>query len=399
MPESESDNDSDNSSNSNMMNDKKKKKKKNKKKGERGRSKSPSGRDRARSRSGSRGRRGGSASKKGKNENPMKWTKEELLDKVKKIGKFTLDDITGAGKLDIIGKRILVEEQIVLKELCRRFTEIQTISIKKNFLNDSTFAALSDSFIDLRHLKMLTLSDNILTIESVQILIDKFSKLSRKVEHLDIRNNNITGVEGLEMMAKLYKAFPFILTLNGIKVLSIKRDKDDNTILDCNNCRLKYTDLIIVVKLLQECPHIDTVILSNNLIDSKGGLYLCEQFKDKLYNVSKIDISFNPLTEEDKTNTVIEHFMQMLRLATHITEFKCDGNKLYTQDIKNRIDRSCSVNRAGKLSKTPNFFSQWITQKLEASSKELPTNIYKDIETGTHIILFIKLSCIIIIIY
>lgn len=353
-----------------------------------GRSKSPSGRDRARSRSGSRSRRGGSASKTGKNENPTKWTKEELLDKVKRIGKFTLDDSTGAGTLDIVGKRILVEEQIVLKELFRRYTEIQSVSIKKNFLNDSTFITLSECLIDLRHLKTLNLCDNILTIESVQILINKFSKLSRKLDHLDIRNNNITGVDGLEMMAKLYKAFPFILTLNGIKILSTKRDKD-NSILDCNNCRLKYTDVIIVTKLLQETPHINTVILSNNLIDSKGGLFLCEQFKDKLYHVTNIDISFNPLTEEDKTNIVIEHFLQLLRQATHITEFKCDGNKLYTQDIKDRIDRSCSVNRAGKLSKKPNFFSQWITERLEATSKELPTNKYKDIETGTKINIFL----------
>jgi hypothetical protein len=56
--------------------------------------------------------------------------------------------------------------------------------------------------------------------------------------------------------------------------------------------------------------------------------------------------------------------------------------------MKDRIDRSCSVNRAGKLSKTPNFFSQWITQKLEASSKELPTNKYKDIETGNNDLIF-----------
>ena len=380
MVESDTDNDSDNSST--IVDGSKKKKKKNKKKkGERGRSKSPSSKGGGRSRSGSRGRRSKSPSKRGKNDNPIKWSKEELLDKVKRIGKFNLDDRTGAGTLDIIGKRILVEEQVVLKELCRRYTEIQTISIKKNFLNDSTFLILSESLIDLRHLRSLTISDNILTVDSIQILIDKYSKLSRKVEHLDIRNNNITGIDGLDMMAKLYKAFPFVLTLNGIKVLSSKRDQANN-ILDCNNCRLKYTDMIIVTKLLHECPHIDTVILSNNLIDSKGGLFLCEQFKERLYNVTKIDISFNPLTDEDKTNIVIENFMQMLRIVTHITEFKCDGNKLYTQQLKDRIDRSCSVNRVGRLSQKPNFFTHWITDRLEASSKELPTNKYKDIETG-----------------
>jgi hypothetical protein len=383
MPDTDTDNDSDNSITSTTIDNKTKKKKGKKKKGDRGRSKSPSSRTNGRSRSGSRGRRSKSPSKKGKNENPIKWTKEELLDKVKRIGKFHLDDSTGAGTLDIVGKRILIEEQIVLKELCRRYTEIQSISIKKNFLNDSTFLILTDTLIDLRHLKTLIISDNILTIDSIQLLIDKYSKLTRKVEHLDIRNNNITNIDGLDMMAKLYKAFPFILTLNGIKILNTKRDQS-NSILDCNNCRLKNTDLIIVTKLLQECHHIDTVILSNNLIDSKGGIFLCQQFQEKLYHVAKIDISFNPLTDEDKTNIVIEYFMNMLRLVSHITEFKCDGNKLYTQQYKDRIDISCSVNRVGKLSTKPNFFSHWITERLEASSKELPTNKYKDIETGTH---------------
>ena len=289
------------------------------------------------------------------------------------------------GTLDIVGKRILPEELIVLKELCRRYTEIQSISIRKNFLNDATFATLSDSFTDLRHLRSLTMSDNILTIESIDVLISKFGKLTRKLENLDIRNNNITGLEGLEMMAKLYKSFPFVLTLNGIKVLSTKRETH-STVLDCNNCRLKYTDLIMVSKLLQECQHIDTIILSNNLIDSKGGLYLCDQIQNLLMNIRKIDISFNPLTEDDKTNTVIEHFMEMLRRATHITEFKCDGNKLYTKDFKDRIDRSCSVNRARILARTPNFFSNWIADSLVNSAPPLPINKYKDIETGINIL-------------
>lgn len=272
---------------------------------------------------------------------------------------------------------------MVLKELCRRFTEIQSISIRKNFLNDATFLMLSDSFTDLRHLKTLTMSDNILTIESIDVLINKFSKLTRKLENLDIRNNNITGLEGLDMMAKLYRSFPFILTLNGIKILNSKRDQE-NKVLDCNNCRLKYTDLIVVSKLLQECPHVDTVVLSNNLIDSKGGLYLCDQFQNQLMNIEKIDLSFNPLTEDDKTNTVIEHFMEMLRRATHITEFKCDGNKLYTKEFKDRIDRSCSVNRARKLARTPNFFAHWISNKLKNCAPPLPINKYKDIETGMY---------------
>lgn len=75
---------------------------------------------------------------------PADWSKEDLMDKVKKFATFTMDKKLGAASLVIAEKKILDESMKVLTELFNRNTEIQTIVITKCFLVDDTFTQLME---------------------------------------------------------------------------------------------------------------------------------------------------------------------------------------------------------------------------------------------------------------
>lgn len=55
-----------------------------------------------------------------KGQKPSDWSKEELMDKLKKIANFNIDKLTGSGILEIINKRIMSEDLIVIKETLTR---------------------------------------------------------------------------------------------------------------------------------------------------------------------------------------------------------------------------------------------------------------------------------------
>ena len=101
--------------------DKKSKKEKKSKKDKDGGS-SRRGRDRERSRSPSRMR---ASSGKKATAGVGDLTMEEMADRVKKFGKLTVDEKSGAGTLDVVQKRLMPEDVDILLELFKRFTEVQ----------------------------------------------------------------------------------------------------------------------------------------------------------------------------------------------------------------------------------------------------------------------------------
>lgn len=274
-------------------------------KDERGRSKSPSKAGRGGSRSRSRGRsrdksRGRSASrsaspkkkgipKKNLKLEPSEWSREEMMEKIKKLGNFKLDRVTGSGLLEVRGKRILTDEIEVLLETFRRFNEIQRIVLQKCSVNDELIEDLCKGMKYLRHLRFLDLSNNAISKNGVMSIIKTFASMSRKLEILDLRQNNLTEDDG----RMLYRSFPTLMTLNGLPIAPLKKDKD-TFILDMTDQKLKLPEVGIVCSLLFDCRHVSDVRLAKNSIDARGLCTIAECIRDLNY-ISKIDLSFNPL--------------------------------------------------------------------------------------------------------
>ena len=51
---------------------------------------------------------------------PSDWTKEELMDKLKKFANFSVDRMTGSGVLEIKNKRFMSEDLAIIKETLTR---------------------------------------------------------------------------------------------------------------------------------------------------------------------------------------------------------------------------------------------------------------------------------------
>jgi RNA-binding protein YhbY len=92
------------------------------------------------------------------------------------------------------GKKLVADDISVTAEFLRRNLEVQSFSIINCGITDAMFAEIADGLIQVRQLKKLTLSQNLLTVKSTDLIVKLFSK--KKVEVLDVRGNNVTFEEG-----------------------------------------------------------------------------------------------------------------------------------------------------------------------------------------------------------
>jgi len=293
------------------------------------------GKDRERSRSPSRLRASKNAKKKTKD-----MSLEEMTDRVKKFGKLNMDAKTGVGTLEVNSKRLMSEDIDVLIEVFKRYTEVQHIRLQKCFLTDDLLEKLYEGGLKgLRHLKSLWIGFNMLTERSSKFLIEKFSKLPRQIQHLDLRSNSLTE----ENAEELYHAFPNLQTLNEIAIYKYKRDLT-NTIVDCHALQLKLPEMKILVCMLQglgsRC-HLTTLDLSNNLISAKGLKVLAEGIR--LLPVQELDISFNPCTDDDLDFTGIDALYLSIHRHKYIARLYYEGVNMPTEHLES-LHTSMQVN-------------------------------------------------------
>ena len=157
---------------------------------------------------------------------PSEWSWQELMDKLQRFSKFAQDRKTGGGELIIEGRRLMGEDVEILCELFKRNTEVSSIKLLNCGVSDAIFKTLSDGLRSLRHLKHLILTQNLLTSASVNLLIQHFENAPRKIEHLNLRGNNLTFHDG----EKLLGAFFTSKVINGIDIDTIKRGKTAHSI-------------------------------------------------------------------------------------------------------------------------------------------------------------------------
>lgn len=352
---------------------KKEKKSKKSKKKANSTKKSSRGRDREKSRSPSRMR---ASTGKKKTATMGDLTVEEMADRIKKFGKLTIDERTGAGSLEIIQKRLMPEDVEIILELFRRFTEMQHVRFQRCFMTDDILKRIvNEGLCHLRHLKSLFLPFNMLSDSSADLIIESFAKLSRQLQHLDCRSNTFSE----EKAADLYGAFPAIQTLNEIPVYRSKRDTEV-TAIDLNKKSLKLADIKILVCLLQDVKpcHITHLDLSNNGITASALRLLAEG----LINVSlqHIILDNNPLTDGDLDYTGMEALFITTHRYKHICSLSHAGVE-FPEEYRDRLATSLAVNRSLYVPKQKESdglfkdrFSTFIHSVVEERTPALPEN-------------------------
>lgn len=350
--------------------DKKSKKEKKSKKDKDGGS-SRRGRDRERSRSPSRMR---ASSGKKATAGVGDLTMEEMADRVKKFGKLTVDEKSGAGTLDVVQKRLMPEDVDILLELFKRFTEVQHVKFQRCFMTDDVFKTIvMEGLIALRHLKSLVVPFNMLSDDSALLVIQQFSKKSRQLQKLDFRSNTLSE----EVAVRLYRSFPAIQYLHEIPIYRTKREVEV-TEIDLSKKMIKVADIKILTCLLNDIHpcHIESVDLSSNNISAKALRLLAEGLRK--VSMQNLDISNNPLTDGDLDHTGMEELFWTTHKHKHICNIKHDGVE-FPEEFRDRLENSLAVNRQlydppVKEGLIKDKFSTYIYSLVEERTPALPEN-------------------------
>jgi hypothetical protein len=277
----------------------------------------------------------------GKKLDPEEWTREELMEKVKRFASFEVDRSDGSSTLVVQGFRLMDDELKILKELFRRSTEIQSITLKRCFMTDETLETLyNDGIMVLRFVKRLILTQNALTRRTTELLIAALGNANKPIEVIDLRDN-LVNEEDLRM---LYRVFNHGLHyLNGIDLIQFKTEKADRC-MDCHDMKLTITEVSVVCCVLEAHLGLESLNLSHNSVDSNC-LKLLSATLSELTNIHHIDLSNNPLTNGAEDFTGIISIMNMLRMNQYIYTMDVSGEKVPARILEN-IARSCMVNRS-----------------------------------------------------
>jgi len=356
---------------------KKKKKKKASSGSDGSRSASPDGRVRGRDRE----KRKGNSPVRGKVNRkvtgPADWTREELLDRIRKFGTFKLDKSTGAGTLESVNRRIMGDDILAIQECFRRYTEVQHVTFSRCFLTDDTFKLICSGFENLRHLKSINVPFNSLSSESVARVIALFDyknqpRVDRRIEEIDFRNNNLNVFDG----QALYDAFPTIRSLNGIKIFKYKRDPSLHE-LDLSDLSLRITEIKILDCMLHglQPQHVTKINLSSNKMNCKSLIVLATAVGE-VGNVKVLNISHNPVTDGDLDFSGLEALVMTARTSKFLCEIIYDGIRGFTPELLDKLQRSLAVNRslttADEDGLTVDLFSQFVRKRMTTTVTPLP---------------------------
>ncbi len=312
---------------------------------------------------------------------PNEWSQTEFLERIGPLGKFELNRMTGRGILACSGIRLNPENLAVICECFRRHSEVQLVSFKKCFVSDDIFATLCASMQNLRHLKQLNMTQNILTSVAVERAINDFAGLKRSLEELDFRENMIDVDDG----TALYEAFKHsIVELNGVPIKATLKDRSATT-ADLRDRKLKLPEVAIVCGVMVDSRHLERLNLSNNFIDSKGALLIAETIP-KCKSLRYLDISKNPMTNRSTDDSGVSALRDAVGASTKVLEMNIRDCGADPKLVEN-TERSAMVNRSVDSVKhdSYNFFTKYINTKLDKLKQKPPENPYEHLEPAFEI--------------
>ena len=296
---------------------------------------------------------------------------DELFSQLSKFSDLKKDS-DGVFSLSINGRRLLDGPHGVILEFLRRFRDqIQHFSMTNCYMDDDQFATISPYLGKLKALKTLRLSSNMLTTVSLHEIIvicsqgtqrERMSRAARflgatavlnipqqPIEILDLRNNNMNSSENDGLI--LFQAFfgtngnipKGIKELNGMKIEEMENKNEKH--LDLNGMNFRLMEITVMTQFLMLNTHIFSVNLANNFIDSQA----CQYFAEKLMmlpHITDIDMSNNPLTNEEKDFKGIDSFVFLLHNSSNIKNLIFSDGIIKSEINRNKIENSLKVNRS-----------------------------------------------------
>jgi Ran GTPase-activating protein (RanGAP) involved in mRNA processing and transport len=283
------------------------------------------------------------------------------MDRMGYVGVFNMNKETGIGELDVSGKRLLPADLEVVIEVLKRYTEIQTVTMKRCAISDDMFEKLMEGLTKARHIKRLDLSLNLLTVRSFTLLREHFSSLERRLEVMDLRLNSMTERDGVN----LYRSFPYLQLLNGMKLCDVRDDKS-KSVLDFSGIMMGRAEMAIMCDLLLECPHIEAIDVSRNTLDTYCLKYLADRLIYKTH-VHKVNVSQNPIFKPKDNMLGLEMLLEVCQQTTHMWDVVLEGIEV-PEELQKALTTSLMVNRSMRRNTFDTYFYNDIAGKVRAAA-------------------------------
>ena len=285
---------------------------------------------------------------RGMKENLSELTRQELMDKLRVFAKFHQDKKTGSSELIVESKKLLGEEVEVLQEVMHRMTEIQRITIRSCGLKDEEMIGICKGMKSLRHLKYLDLCNNALGTDSVQLLVRLFSRLSRRLESLNLHGNSTLSFKHGRM---LFKGFDNIELLNQIPVRALRKVEGDAKQLVLQRLNIEELELGIVSVMLEKMPQVEELNLTENRIDA-AGLRRVVKLVEGCPTIVRLNLNENPLLENmdpaaasDIDESGVRSLLAFVQHHTRLQQASWDGAGV-PEGLTAQLLQSLMANRA-----------------------------------------------------
>lgn len=297
---------------------------------------------------------------------PSQWTRQELIDKLNGFAHFSVDEKSGIATLSSEGRRLLNEDVQVLLEIMRRVTEIQTVNLSGCGLTDDVFKQLLDpGLVGLRHLRELRVQSNLLTSASVDAIVHSFSKISRKLVLLDMQFNSLVFEDGKNLFSHFASS---INDLNGFPMGSIMQDASVLEVLDVSNRGLRLAELGIVCGLMEQLKKLNTINIASNRINALG-LSLFVQALRNVKHVVNIDISHNPVTDEERDFIGVGALLAFAKTSTQLQSVKCEGILKESSKEESALTHSLMANRSVLGHSDGSHFNKFAMALIERTAR------------------------------
>jgi hypothetical protein len=284
------------------------------------------------------------------------------------------DRKTGAGAtLHVEGKKLLADDIDIITEMLKRNSEVQVVSLVHSSINDTMLVQLVTGMKQLRHLKRLSLTQNLLSTASVDIIIKAFAKAQRKIDILDLRGNNLTFEDGFAL-GKAF--FPSVKSISGIDISLFKADKKQNKVI-LSSKGLKEPDLGVICNFVGDMviynyQAITSIDVSMNSINARGLQKFVEFLASPLGgNVTEIDLSGNPLTNDCTNMTSIKALLEFTATSKQLLSAAFNYVEGVTDKQKEKLQRSTMVNRSVKGTEDKDHFKSFISNYVMQKTKAL----------------------------
>lgn len=297
---------------------------------------------------------------------PKDWSRAELIDRLGRFAKFTQDKSSNICELKVKeGISMSIDEVKILNELFKRISEVTKVDMSSAGVTDDHMQLIvNEGFKNLRHLKELLVVHNQLTSSSVMTITNHFSKLSRKLEVLDVRENSaMTYEDGY----RLYSALGSIKLLNGLDIAFMKSDEDNRVELNFSSKDIRIVEVGIICGLAGQLSHVTTLNLRSNRITAKGLHHIVDMLK-KTERIRSIDLSLNPVTNDALDTSAVErlaHFAQKRKqlLYAHLEGVVLDAA------VQERLSQALQVNRSVAGGNESTYFSKYLENLIISKAK------------------------------